>query len=331
MYNPIMETKELKLGIFDQAPRATKEIAYIADCNGDKPIAITFSKPVLASKLRSRKYNHITGICMAPYHKKITERIKEKEGKYEFIIEIDLSVKVKDPLYVWENERTDIVSDVYKLLSGIIVFADKKYDITEEITLKQYLNNEFNKILERLQYLDIYYSVEVRLEEKARNLLDKITKNDMEMVINDKEHEKNLQIQILRQEIELLKKNNKSELDEQDRKDREKAMAHMAKMRVLYGDDSIYYGALLGGEINNSQLGEKFRENRERDLEMKLHIIKELADSGVMTEAEISKFASNVIFNIKSSDNQLDEKKQERIEEVKDRAVIYETNEDDEL
>lgn len=325
---PILTVENYKFSIFDSVPKPTADIAYILYREGrtiDNLLLITSQHPVLSSQIRSGKFNKKVTVSLAWREFDLTKEIADESGNYRFIVEIGIKYRIKDAVYVFQNNLTNIDSLINNKTYDIIQPFCKQYDFESQLDLEGALRKYAEKQFNLMHYLEIAeITINVDVDEQAKKIIDSnlntmansvLMQNQGDIESLKVEQNKRIKIQELEAEKEIAEK--KIALD----------LVKARGMNVIeeeIGDDLGIYLAYINGEINSVEFDERMRNSKNSAMLSNLSTLRQLVELDVLSGQALEKA---VIKLLGESENEIEQKVLVQNIEEENEIIIEDTEE----
>lgn len=300
MENSIVEIMEIQKTLmrFTDIPKGSVETAYVffQSKDGSKFLITTEKKKIMAAELRSGKYDRIMKISRGHFLKNVRKEIPCKESRRYFLIDVSLDYYVKDPEYIYRNSLHQVGPILERSLGSMEFDLGDKYSFQDMPRMKQAIQEWLSVKLKKLTWLDLDYKLSVDVDKTAKELLERMDKND-----------------VIRQQQDLAaieekeKIENDSEL-EQMQLERKKAVdfiqAEIEKAKIQrtgeilkqYGINGGNMLSYANGEISGTELAKRMADSRRQERQDMLDMLLQLHDKGLSTEA-LSSVVANSLFS----------------------------------
>lgn len=297
----ILAVENFKFRIFDSVPKPGAGEAYILyhHDEGRKDIlVITPESPALSAQVRSGGFDKIMTVSTAVRQYRIAKRIADITGSYRFDIIIEVFYRIKDIEYVFKQGYWDIDKLIESYIFQIIKTKHGKFDIDCEIELENELMEMLPLLLsKKMNYLEITdYKITVKVDERAKKVLDASLNTMADSIVFEKEKEKQLVEIEGKKQVEIQKLKAQKEV-EHERNDvmKEKAAGFDAIMEKFGRDSGAAFLAYENGEISGVELDDRIRNNRNADMLSRLTTLKSLAELEVISGPMLEQAAMKLI------------------------------------
>jgi len=242
-YNPMIQEKSIKLGIFQRLPVPDlKRAVILLSTISDSPIlCITHDTNLKMSALAGKKYNRQIDIDLSPHDISFKNEVLSQDNISKFTITVTITVSVSDPERVYLEQVTNVGRYIESYLMDKIEDQASRFSIRDSIALKQELKED----IESIRYLESGIKLEhvhitVRIDEKYEAFLE--------------------QKQSMRYRTEL---------------ERDKAKAS-EEMRSIYQDQiTAIFSNFVTGEIGIEEAIQRSKKEMSQDFDERMRQIKE--------------------------------------------------------
>lgn len=295
----ILKVENYKFSILDSVPKPDDQIAYIL-YRDDKPIenilVITAQRPALSSKIRMGGFNRKMTISLADKQVSLNKWIADISGNYKFSVSINITYRIKDIAFVFKQNlwNTDVV--LGNKAQELIDCTHKKYDIESQIELENELRRKLATYLMELTYLEIVSSnVFVELDERAKAIIESNLDTMANSIFLENEGERaSIEVE-QKANLEIKKLEAQKIIEEKRGALRKEQAKNINSLREEMGEDVVTFLAYANGEINSIEFDERMQRNRNNNMMARLSVLKQLADSGILSDHALENAAIKLL------------------------------------
>lgn len=245
-YNPIMQEKNIKTGIFQRLPipDTKRAIILLSTISDSRLLCVTTDSNLRMSALAGKKYNRQIDIDLSPHDISFKNEVLSQDNISKFTITVTVTASVTDPERVYLEKVTNVGKYVESYLIGRIEDQASLFSIRDNVALKQELKDD----IEGIRYLESGIKLEhvhviVRIDKKYEEFLE--------------------QKQSMKYRTEL---------------ERDKAKAS-EEMRGIYQDQiTAIFSNFVTGEIGIEEAIQRSKKEMSQDFDERMRQIKEATD-----------------------------------------------------
>lgn len=310
--NIILKVENFKFSILDSVPKPDDKIAYILyrdeKTNGNI-LVITAQKPALSSKIRAGGFNRKMTISLEVIQVALNKWIADISGNYKFSVNLKISYRIKDVAFVFNHNLWNVDVMIENKAQELIECTHKKYDIESQIELENELRKELTNYLAGLTYLEIVsLNVLVELDERAKAIIESKLDTMANSIFLENEGEKaSIEVE-QKANLEIKKIEAQKVIEEKRGALRKEQAKSINSLREEMGEDVVAFLAYANGEINSIEFDERMQRNRNNNMMTRLSVLKQLADSGILSDHALENAAIKLLGEKDSSGGEMEQK-----------------------
>lgn len=295
----IIKVENFKFTVFDSVPKPDGQTAYVLyrdENTTGNILVITAQNPALSSKIRAGGFNKKMTISLADQKISLNKWIADASGNYKFLIKLEISYRIEDVAVVFKNNlwNADIV--IGNKAQELIDATHKKYGIESQIELENELRKKLSNYLGELSYLKIVHSnIYVELDERAKSIIkSKLDTMASSMLLEDESERASIEVE-QKARVEIKKLEAEKAIEEKKAALRKEQAKSFDSLREEMNDDVVTFLAYTNGEISSIEFDERMQRNRNANMMNRLSVLKQLADSDILSDMALENFAIKLL------------------------------------